>query len=141
MRKNLKLMTLPDGGGAPEGRRERKSWHFSGKYSVFPDSNLVRWPRSPAKIFGSPSYLSLSGSAAAPPSGGAKPWPYRGTRRGWSISHAPAAASANLGILRFVHTPRRGRIDAFRNPSVCSGFDRSACPQVLPPPDGAMSST
>ena len=50
MRKNLKLMTLPDGGGAPEGRRERKSWQFLMEniwFSGFPD--LARWPRSRAK--------------------------------------------------------------------------------------------
>ena len=72
----LQVLPPPDGGDAPEGRRERKNHSFCRKkfgFSRF--SILAWWPRLPAKTFGSPSYLSLSGSAAAPPSGGAKTWP------------------------------------------------------------------
>ena len=63
-RVELKLMTLPDGGGAPEGRRERKSWQFlPEKFGFSGFSNLARWPRSPAN---NSEACPISPSAAPP---------------------------------------------------------------------------
>ena len=87
-----RVLPPPDGGCATEWWREKKSYSFCQKifgFSGFP--NLAWWPRSPAKTFGNLPYLSLSGSAAAPPSGGAKTWPCCETRRGRCVLRVPAA--------------------------------------------------
>ena len=139
---HLQGLPPPDGGGAPEGRRERKSWQFLPEnirfFRIFKFSPVAAFA---CRTFGSPSYLSLSGSAAAPPSGGAKTWPCRAARRSRYILRTGSAGTAKLGTPRPAHTPCRERIYAFRNLPICSDFDCSARLQVLPPPDGAMSST
>ena len=92
----LQVLPPPVGGGAPEGRRERKNRQFLPEnirfFLTFNFSLTVSFAR---KTFGNPPYLSLSGSAAAPPSGGAKPWPCRAARPSQYVSQASAACSPN----------------------------------------------
>ena len=58
------VLPPPDGGGAPEGRRERKSWQFlPEKFGFSGFSNLARWPRSPAN---NSEACPISPSAAPP---------------------------------------------------------------------------
>ena len=128
-RVELKLMTLPDGGGAPEGRRERKIGSFCRKTFGFSGLSKFSLVDSLAcRTFGNPPYLSLSGSAAAPPSGGAKTWPYRAARRN-PVRFAGLCCWAGLG-----HGPCVVRC-LFRNaPSLSGAFhskkpiDASAAP-------------
>ena len=62
--KILKLMTLPDGGGAPKGRRERKTGSFCREIFGFSRlSNSARQSRSPAK---NSKVRPISPSAAPP---------------------------------------------------------------------------
>ena len=91
--KILKLMTLPDGGGAPEGRRERKIRQFlPEKIRLFRISRFGPAVSFTRKTFENPPYLSLSGSAAAPPSGGAKTW-QPAERAGAGLLRAPSLPS------------------------------------------------
>ena len=63
------------------------------------------------RAFESPPYLSLSGSAAAPPSGGAKPWPCRAARWGRCVLRASAARTHECVPYRaWVHEPKHAQI-------------------------------
>ena len=100
---------------APKGRRERKTGSFCRKiFGFFRFSYLARWPRSRTK----PSKARPISPSAAPPQ----------LPRQEELS--PGRAVRRAGVSGECAPLLPERINAFRNPPICSDFDRSARLQI-----------